>query len=169
MLRLEAEVKCLHAAVDQIQVALASPDLNKLSLREQLTQRQVLIPNQTQVVVFFNNTVHPHTHTHTHIYAQHLKSLSPSDAHLSSSFSPTSHFAPLQVSAGGNGELQTAGGCCAAVSECPPATRGGSGQSADLPHGSDSAAGGQPAAAHHHPAVQHPAGRGQASYSNAVF
>lgn len=41
MLRLEAEVKNLHAAVDQIQVTLASPDLNRLSLREQLTQRQV--------------------------------------------------------------------------------------------------------------------------------
>lgn len=34
-------MKNLHAAVDQIQVALASPDLNRLSLREQLTQRQV--------------------------------------------------------------------------------------------------------------------------------
>lgn len=41
VLRLEAEVKNLHAAVDQIQVTLASPDLNRLSLREQLTQRQV--------------------------------------------------------------------------------------------------------------------------------
>ncbi|XP_027896443.1 nesprin-1 isoform X8 [Xiphophorus couchianus] len=43
ILPLEAEVKSLHAAVDQIQVALASPDLNKLSLREQLTQRQLLL------------------------------------------------------------------------------------------------------------------------------
>uniref|UniRef100_A0A3Q0RI10 SYNE1 n=1 Tax=Amphilophus citrinellus TaxID=61819 RepID=A0A3Q0RI10_AMPCI len=43
MLRLEAEVKSLHAAVDQIQVTLASPELNKLSLREQLTQRQRLL------------------------------------------------------------------------------------------------------------------------------
>ncbi|XP_047184446.1 nesprin-1 isoform X2 [Scophthalmus maximus] len=43
MLRLEAEVKILHAAVDQIQVTLASPDLNRLSLREQLTQRQRLL------------------------------------------------------------------------------------------------------------------------------
>uniref|UniRef100_A0A3Q3FN38 Spectrin repeat containing, nuclear envelope 1a n=1 Tax=Labrus bergylta TaxID=56723 RepID=A0A3Q3FN38_9LABR len=43
MLRLEAEVKNLHAAVDQIQVTLASPDLNRLSLREQLTQRQRLL------------------------------------------------------------------------------------------------------------------------------
>lgn len=41
VLRLEADVKTLHAAVDQIQVTLASPDLNRLSLREQLTQRQV--------------------------------------------------------------------------------------------------------------------------------
>ena len=41
MSRLESEVKSLHGAVDQIQVTLASPDLNKLSLREQLTQRQV--------------------------------------------------------------------------------------------------------------------------------
>ncbi|XP_067337447.1 nesprin-1 isoform X16 [Channa argus] len=43
MLRLETEVKSLHAAVDQIQVTLASPDLNRLSLREQLTQRQRLL------------------------------------------------------------------------------------------------------------------------------
>ncbi|XP_061559702.1 nesprin-1 isoform X16 [Phycodurus eques] len=43
MLRLEAEVKSLHAAVDQIQVTLASPDINRLSLREQLTQRQRLL------------------------------------------------------------------------------------------------------------------------------
>ncbi|XP_061756512.1 nesprin-1-like isoform X2 [Nerophis ophidion] len=43
ILRLEAEVKSLHAAVDQIQVMLASPDLNKLSLRDQLTQRQRLL------------------------------------------------------------------------------------------------------------------------------
>ncbi|CAI5683845.1 unnamed protein product [Oreochromis niloticus] len=43
MLRLEAEVKSLHAAVDQIQATLASPELNKLSLREQLTQRQRLL------------------------------------------------------------------------------------------------------------------------------
>ncbi|XP_061127011.1 nesprin-1-like isoform X2 [Syngnathus typhle] len=40
---LEAEVKSLHAAVDQVQVTLASPDLNRLSLREQLTQRQRLL------------------------------------------------------------------------------------------------------------------------------
>ncbi|XP_028460256.1 nesprin-1 isoform X2 [Perca flavescens] len=43
MLRLESEVKILHAAVDQIQITLASPDLNRLSLREQLTQRQRLL------------------------------------------------------------------------------------------------------------------------------
>ncbi|CAJ1078482.1 nesprin-1 [Xyrichtys novacula] len=43
MLILEAEVKNLQAAVDQIQVTLASPDLNRLSLREQLTQRQHLL------------------------------------------------------------------------------------------------------------------------------
>uniref|UniRef100_A0A8C2ZX98 SYNE1 n=1 Tax=Cyclopterus lumpus TaxID=8103 RepID=A0A8C2ZX98_CYCLU len=43
MLLLEAEVKILHAAVDQIQITLASPDLNRLSLREQLTQRQRLL------------------------------------------------------------------------------------------------------------------------------
>ncbi|CAL9692474.1 unnamed protein product [Knipowitschia caucasica] len=40
MLRLEAEMKSLHTAVDQVQITLASPDLNRLSLREQLTQRQ---------------------------------------------------------------------------------------------------------------------------------
>ena len=55
--------------------------------------------------------------------------------------------------AGGNGGLQTAGDGCTAVSERPPATRGGSGQSAYLPYGSDSAARGQPTAAHHHPAM----------------
>ncbi|XP_057678025.1 nesprin-1 isoform X5 [Corythoichthys intestinalis] len=43
VLRLEAEVKGLHAAVDRIHVSLASPDLNRLSLREQLTQRQRLL------------------------------------------------------------------------------------------------------------------------------
>ncbi|TWW68818.1 Nesprin-1 Enaptin KASH domain-containing protein 1 [Takifugu flavidus] len=43
MLHLEAEVKNLHAAVEQIQVTLASPDLHRLSLREQLTQRQRLL------------------------------------------------------------------------------------------------------------------------------
>lgn len=45
MLHLEAEVKTLHAAVEQIQVTLASPELHRLSLREQLTQRQVNIYN----------------------------------------------------------------------------------------------------------------------------
>ncbi|XP_068610253.1 nesprin-1 [Brachionichthys hirsutus] len=43
LLRFEGVVKNLHAAVDQIQVALASPTLNRLSLREQLTQRQHLM------------------------------------------------------------------------------------------------------------------------------
>lgn len=36
-------MKTLHAAVEQIQVTLASPELHRLSLREQLTQRQVNI------------------------------------------------------------------------------------------------------------------------------
>lgn len=44
------------------------------------------------------------------------------------------------------------------MSERPPAARRGGSQPAYLPHGSDSAAGGQPVAAHHHPAVQYPAG-----------
>ncbi|XP_056150129.1 nesprin-1-like [Lampris incognitus] len=43
MLHLEAEVKSLHASLDQVQVTLASPDLNRLSLREQLTHRQRLL------------------------------------------------------------------------------------------------------------------------------
>lgn len=43
MLHLEAEVKTLHAAVEQIQVTLASPELHRLSLREQLIHRQVNI------------------------------------------------------------------------------------------------------------------------------
>lgn len=51
MLHLEAEVKNLHAAVEQIQVTLASPDLHRLSLREQLTQRQVNIHVQTALLL----------------------------------------------------------------------------------------------------------------------
>ncbi|XP_053736179.1 nesprin-1 isoform X10 [Synchiropus splendidus] len=43
MSRLEMEVKSLHAAVEQVQMTLASPDLNRLSLREHLTQRQRLL------------------------------------------------------------------------------------------------------------------------------
>lgn len=62
------------------------------------------------------------------------------------------------MSAGGNGRVQAEGGGSAAVSERPLATRGSGDQPADLPHSSMSAARGQPAAAHHHPAVQHPAG-----------
>lgn len=60
---------------------------------------------------------------------------------------------------GGNGELQAAGGSGAAVSECPPPARRGGEQPANLPHSADSAAGGQPAAVHYHPAVQRAAGR----------
>lgn len=57
MLHLEAEVKNLHAVVDQIQVTLASPDLNRLSLREQLTQRQVKTSNPLKYTgnIFNNN------------------------------------------------------------------------------------------------------------------
>ncbi|CAL8394133.1 unnamed protein product, partial [Arctogadus glacialis] len=43
MMRLEAEVKSLHATLEQVQTTLASPDLNRLSLREQLTHRQRLL------------------------------------------------------------------------------------------------------------------------------
>lgn len=83
---------------------------------------------------------------------------------LSSLLSPTSLFIRSSASVGGNGGLQAAGGSSAAVSERPPATRGSSGQPADLPHSSESAARGQPVTAHHHPAVQHPAGRGQCKF-----
>lgn len=41
MVRLEAEVKTLHDSLDQAQLTLTSPDLARLSLREQLTHRQV--------------------------------------------------------------------------------------------------------------------------------
>lgn len=71
-------------------------------------------------------------------------------------------FIPSQASPGGNGGIQAAGGSSATVPKRPPAAGGGSDQFADLPHCSDSAAGGQPTAAHYNTTVQHPAGRGQA-------
>uniref|UniRef100_A0A8C7FMX2 Spectrin repeat containing nuclear envelope protein 1 n=1 Tax=Oncorhynchus kisutch TaxID=8019 RepID=A0A8C7FMX2_ONCKI len=43
MVRLEAEVKTLHDSLDQAQLTLTSPDLARLSLREQLTHRQRLL------------------------------------------------------------------------------------------------------------------------------
>lgn len=67
------------------------------------------------------------------------------------------------ASAGGNGRVQEEGRGGAAVSERPLAARGSSVQPANLPHSSKSAARGQPAAAHHHPTVQHPPGRVQPS------
>lgn len=67
------------------------------------------------------------------------------------------------ASAGGNGRVQAEGGGGAAVSERPLATGGSSDQPSNLPHSPESAAGGQPAATHHHPTVQHPAGRLQPS------
>uniref|UniRef100_A0A3Q3IF83 SYNE1 n=1 Tax=Monopterus albus TaxID=43700 RepID=A0A3Q3IF83_MONAL len=60
MLRLEVEVKSLHAAVDQLQVTLASPDLNRLSLREQLTQRQVDSWTQNAMCSSFSTTNQEH-------------------------------------------------------------------------------------------------------------
>lgn len=98
---------------------------------------------------FLNKVVLNHLFTHLFIHPHSLTS---------------SLFIPSSASLGGNGGLQAAGGGGTAVSERPPAARGGSGQSADLSHSSDSAARGQSTAAHHHPAVQHPAGRGQPSY-----
>lgn len=67
------------------------------------------------------------------------------------------------ASAGGNGRVQEEGCGGAAVSERPLATRRSSDQPANLPHSSKSAARGQPAAAHHHPAVQHSTGGMQPS------
>lgn len=41
MERLEGEVKALHGSLEQVQATLTSPELARLSLKEQLTQRQV--------------------------------------------------------------------------------------------------------------------------------
>ncbi|XP_016311636.1 nesprin-1-like isoform X6 [Sinocyclocheilus anshuiensis] len=41
--RLESDVKSLHQSIERVQETLASPDLARLSLREQLTQRQLLL------------------------------------------------------------------------------------------------------------------------------
>ncbi|XP_067272909.1 nesprin-1 isoform X4 [Pseudorasbora parva] len=41
--RLESDVKSLHQSVERVQETLASPDLARLSLREQLAQRQLLL------------------------------------------------------------------------------------------------------------------------------
>lgn len=80
-----------------------------------------------------------------------------------------SSFVTQSASSGGNGRIQAEGGGGAAVSERPLATRGSSDQPADLPHSSKSAARGQPAAAHHHPAVQHPAGGVHPSFEYSSF
>lgn len=41
MKRLEAEVKALQAALEQAQATLTSPEIGRLSLKEQLSHRQV--------------------------------------------------------------------------------------------------------------------------------
>lgn len=41
MEKFENEVKSLHVALDQVQATLTSPELARLSLKEQLAQRQV--------------------------------------------------------------------------------------------------------------------------------
>uniref|UniRef100_A0A8C1T5H7 Spectrin repeat containing, nuclear envelope 1a n=1 Tax=Cyprinus carpio TaxID=7962 RepID=A0A8C1T5H7_CYPCA len=41
--RLESDVKSLHQSIERVQETLASPDLARLSLREQLAQRQLLL------------------------------------------------------------------------------------------------------------------------------
>ncbi|XP_052391485.1 nesprin-1 isoform X1 [Carassius gibelio] len=41
--RLEGDVKSLHQSIERVQETLTSPDLARLSLREQLTQRQLLL------------------------------------------------------------------------------------------------------------------------------
>ncbi|XP_048062412.1 nesprin-1 isoform X1 [Megalobrama amblycephala] len=41
--RLESDVKRLHQSIERVQETLASPDLARLSLREQLAQRQLLL------------------------------------------------------------------------------------------------------------------------------
>lgn len=42
MEKFESEVKALHMALEQVQATLTSPELARLSLKEQLTQRQVI-------------------------------------------------------------------------------------------------------------------------------
>lgn len=42
MEKFESEVKALHTALEQVQATLISPELARLSLKEQLTQRQVI-------------------------------------------------------------------------------------------------------------------------------
>uniref|UniRef100_A0A673K0R0 Uncharacterized protein n=1 Tax=Sinocyclocheilus rhinocerous TaxID=307959 RepID=A0A673K0R0_9TELE len=43
MERFESEVKALHVSLEQVQATLTSPELARLSLKEQLTQRQRLL------------------------------------------------------------------------------------------------------------------------------
>ena len=66
----------------------------------------------------------------------------------------------MSASPGRHGELQAAGAGGADVSERAACARGGDAQPGHLPHGAAAAAGGQPAAARGHTAVQHPAGTG---------
>lgn len=42
MEKFESELKALHMALEQVQTTLTSPELARLSLKEQLTQRQVI-------------------------------------------------------------------------------------------------------------------------------
>ncbi|XP_022518839.2 nesprin-1 isoform X7 [Astyanax mexicanus] len=49
--RLESEVKSLHQSVERVQETLASPDLARLSLREQLVQRQLLLTEMEGIKV----------------------------------------------------------------------------------------------------------------------
>lgn len=41
MKKFETEVKALHTALEQAQATLTSPEIGRLSLKEQLSQRQV--------------------------------------------------------------------------------------------------------------------------------
>ena len=75
----------------------------------------------------------------------------------------------VSASPGGYGELQAAGAGGADVSECAARARGGDAQPGHLPHGTASAAGGQPAAARGHTAVQHPAGTLPAASAATLF
>lgn len=58
MERLEGEVKALHVSLEQVQATLTSPELARLSLKEQLTQRQVTFALILECFCF-NKTRHP--------------------------------------------------------------------------------------------------------------
>ncbi len=59
MERFESEVKDLHVLLEQVQVTLTSPELARLSLKEQLTQRQVHLSVLILKKHLFSSLRHP--------------------------------------------------------------------------------------------------------------